>query len=265
VIDVKEKIDFREQERRLDETETVSLGDLTKLSTWIGIFTGRKSFPAGAEVIDFQKRKLESAGRRKARQIAEGTGRYIADSVFGEKYGAKVFDKVYDINAYRVVKAATDNYLAGYSAVNFVPAKYGSKELTYKGRKVLGRHDGRTAHFVEDTETALGNVYESTLKKSGFTKDQFNWAVKEYIKTHENAEAVYQKYTLQDELPEDEHGKIQAYILKSLKYSASSGAQEIYKVGVIIDSLRSDEFGEKIRKHADPDIRFDLSRRYASA
>lgn len=249
-----EVTNFRDYQRRLDEAEIVSPGDLKRVSTWLGILTGSKRLPTGSEIIDFGRRKAERAVKRRVRNVGIGIGRHITDSVFGEKYGKIAFDKFYDINAYRIVKEATQRYLSGDSEIYFVPVE---DELRYKGKPVLGCHNRKTAFYRADPQSALGTLYDSVLKKSGLSKEQFDEAFREYVKIHENNEAYYQNATLQDELDEEEHGKLEAYTLKALKY-AGERTKNIYKVGVLIDSLRNDDFGEKIRKYADPDVRADF-------
>jgi hypothetical protein len=157
------------------------------------------------------------------------------------------------------VKTITDKYLSGYSEVGFQPAKYGSKELTDKnGKKLFGRFIGSKAWYVDNPEEALGENYDYILRKSGLSKEQFNWAVIEFVKTHENGEAGTLKRTLRESYSEEEHGEFQADLLRSLKYSDKPGAQEIYKVGILIDGLRRDEYGQNIRKYATKDIIADM-------
>jgi hypothetical protein len=260
VIGMSEEARLREMQNDLyEDRETVSLGNVLKLREISEVARGKKKLPSAAEILDFQKARAKKAVKKKARNLAESAGKGILNYIFGKKYGDKVYGKIHDINAYRIVKFSTERYLSGYSALEFHPAEYGSSALEYNGKAVLGRQDGRVSFYTDNPEKALGSEYDGLVEKSGMTKEQFDWAFKEYVKIHENNEAVYQRYTLQDELNEDEHGKLQAYTLKSLKHNENPAAQDIYKVAVLIDGKRNDEFGQKIRKYATEDIREDMS------
>jgi len=243
--------------------EAVDIRDIYKLPNLVGIITGKKRFRTIKETVDIEKDRLERKLRKKGRDFSESAVKSLLNKIVSEKYGSRVYNKVYDIHALNVINKSTQKYFAGDPELEEFFPVYG--KLTFDGKEVIGYQNGKTAYFKVDPEKALGSFCKLVLEKSGLSKEQFEWAYREYVKLHENNEAAYQKYTLLNELPSDEHGKLEAYTLKSLKHSKASGAQEIYKVGVLVDSLRSDEFGGKIRKHADPDIRFDLSRRYASA
>jgi len=256
VIGMTEETDFREQEKRLDETETVSVDDLSRIPTWIGIATGRKKLPTLSEAVDFEKKRLERKLRKKGRSLAEGTIKSLLARILTEKYAPRIYDKLYDIHAHSIIYKATQKYFAGEPELEEFFPVYG--KLTFEGKDVLGYQNGKTAYFKADPEKALGGFYKQVFEKSGLSKEQFEWAYREYVKLHENNEAAYQKYTLLNELPSDEHGKVEAYTLKSLKHSTAPGAQDIYRVAILIDSLRRDEFGEKIRNYLTEDIKVDF-------
>jgi hypothetical protein len=179
--------------------------------------------------------------------IVWSAARGILNYVFpktSEKYGPRVFGKHWDPQAYAIVEKAVADGISGNYRLEHVPAEYGSWKLKYKGRDVWGRQDGKRAYFIQDPEKAIGAADEHTKK-----------AVQDYVKFHEEAEAAYQAATGKAELSEFDHGKVQAYVLKSLK---SLGREDVYRVGVSIDGRRKDIFGHYIREHATEDVRRDL-------
>jgi hypothetical protein len=254
VIEVKEKLTSEREFVR--ETETVRLEDLSKISTWIGLFSGRKGFPTPAEELDVQAKRLEKTFRRKGIEVSEATKRKLAGRIVTGKYAPKSYGTVHDIKAYRFLKDSTVKYFAGeYALEEFVPV-YGT--LTFDGKEVIGYQNGRTAYFKADPKEALGSYYSRAIEETGLSEKQFKWAYGEYVKLHENNEAAYQQQVLVGRLSPDEHGKLEAYTVKSLKRIKTPEAQAIYRVATVIDSLRQDEFGEKIRKYLEPDIEPDI-------
>jgi hypothetical protein len=237
--------------RELDETETVRLEDLSRISTWIHVFSGRKRLPTLAEAADVETKRFEKKIRKKGIEFSEATKRKLVGRIVTEKFRPSAYGE-YDIKAYKLLNGLTAKYLAGkYALEEFVPV-YGT--LTFDGKEVLGYQDGRTAYFKADPKEALGSHYRPVLKASGLPEEIFEWAYREHVKLHENNEAAYQQEVLVGRLQPDEHGKVEGYTVKALKNIKTTQAQAIYRVASAIDSLRGDEFGEKTRKYLAHDI-----------
>ncbi len=252
------KTSLKRFERELDETESVRLEDLLKISTWVHVLSGTKRLPTPAEAFDVETKRLERKFRRKGIEVSEATKRRLVGRIVSEKFRPKAYGG-YDIHAYRFLKDHTDKYFAGkYALEEFVPV-YGT--LTFDGKEVIGYQNGSTAYFKADPREALGSYYSPVLKKAreaGLTEEQFKWAYGEHVKLHENNEAAYQQQVDVGRLSPDEHGKVEAYTVKSLKRIKTPEAQAIYKVATIINGLRADGFGERIRKYLGPDIEPDI-------
>src|SRR4030042_6194116 len=242
--------------RKLDQTEIVDLRQLAKLPVAIQLLTGRAKIASGERIWKYEKGNLKDYFIEKGRERAEGLIDY-STGFLCENVGKRGRGKIYDYAAETLIDMFTRDYLAGYSHVDFTPIKYASKELTDKnGKKLLGKFKGKRAYFAEDVEKALGEHYEPLRQQVGMTREQFNWAAREYIKLHENDEYATQKYILRKDMNEDEHGKFESYIMKSLsKYKESlPGADEIYKVGMPINNARTDEFGRSVQKYIREDM-----------
>jgi hypothetical protein len=245
---------LEEKQREIEETDYFTFEDLSSLPTWAQLVTGKKKVPSASKILEIERGRLERKLREGGRHVSEQAIRGMLARILGQKYGERAYRNFYDINAYRVIRDAVGKYFTGQAGMYFVPIE---DELRYKGKKVFGCHQNGTAFYTNNPERDLGGHYKNLVEKSGLEKERFDQAFKEYVKIHEFAEATYMNKTLQNELNEEEHGKLQAYLLKSIKYS---GAKEIYKVAVLVDSLRRDEYGQNIRKYADPDIKVDLHR-----
>jgi len=259
---------LQEKQREIEETDYVNLEDLRSIPSLIGIASGRKRLSLG-KIAEVEKARLQRKLKAKGRHAAEGTIKSMLTRIVGQKYGPKVYDKLYDINAYRLIDGSTQKYLLGETALEeFVPVH---GKLTFDGKDVIGYQNGKTAYFKADPEKALGSHYKHALEKSGMDKERFKKAFQEYVKLHENNEAAYQSAVLLERLPEDEHGKLEAYTLKSLKRRSQNPlVNDIYTVAVLIDSARQDEFAKGIQKYLSEDIKVDAQAlnagyRYAEA
>jgi len=211
--------------------------------------------PIGKQIISEGIEGLKDYGWRSIRNAVDRTLIGTTDFLFGEEFGRRVRNGVYDHATEFLVDKAARDYLRGYSPLKFIPAKFGSKQLVDvekdgKVRKLLGKFKGRKAYIAEDIENALGKHYEPIRQEVGMAKEQFNFIAQKYIEFHENWEYVVKK-RLKREMSEDEHAKGEAYSMRSLnKYRGTmAGADEIFRVGMAINRARNDELGLGVKKY----------------
>lgn len=262
---MKETTRLPDERRFLQQTETIDVADLRKIGTYIGLATGRKKLPTWEEILESKKREIRRATERKVREYADEKVKSVSYALLGEKLGKRLYQGKVDYEIYDIVRNSVRKYLHGRPELKFEPLEY--SRMKYKDKQVLGWQNGVKAYYVSDPENALGDIYKDLVAKSGLKKDEFDKTFQEYVKVHEEAEAVVQWIKGFPELDESTHGKVQAYVLSALKNIQKEGAFKIYEVGALIDSHRKDAFGHYIKEHADPDIKVDMEnfgRKYSS-
>lgn len=262
VIEVKDEI--TSEREFIKQTETVS-SDAAEKSATLNIFgkAAQSVAPITYGKAKSFRKYLSGEEVPTVGDIVLSAAKGILNYVFpktSEKFGYRVFGKYWVPKTYAEVKEDVLNYVSGAPALEHV-AEYG--DVVFDGEKVLAKQDGVSAHYTKDPEKALGkSVYRWLQARTGSSKEKLDEAVKTYFLSHEEGEAGHQRRTGKGRLDESEHGKIQAYVLKSLK---ELGEYDAYKVGALIDSKRIGAFGHYINKHATEDVRLDLQRALAVA
>ncbi len=132
---------------------------------------------------------------------------------------------------------------------------YHIEESTDLGRN-LGQHGPNGMYVLEKSqipEKIFGNKYGKVLKRLGKSPDELNQDVQNYIKLHEVTEKAYmEKYGIAN-LNDNDHGKLEAYILKSLETFPleSYDTTGILEAAVAVHSMRNknDKFLKMTKKY----------------
>lgn len=149
---------------------------------------------------------------------------------------------------YRFVKDVVEGALTGRS-------RYDIEEVSHINGDNLGEHGPGGIRVLKTSEIPgiFGNEYVNVLDRLGKGSQQFNKDVQDYIKLHEVAEREYmRKYGIR-KLGDDEHGKFEAYLLRSLETLPSENYDTtgILEGAIAVHSMRkpNDRFLIKTKKY----------------
>jgi hypothetical protein len=149
---------------------------------------------------------------------------------------------------YRFVKNVVEDAISGRS-------RYDVQEVSHIYGGNLGEHgpDGIKVLKTSEIPGIFGKRYTGVLKRLKKGPQQFNQDVQNYIKLHEVAEREYmRKYGIK-KLGEDEHGRFEAYLLRSLETlpAESYDTTGILEGAVAVHSMRKpgDRFLKKTKKY----------------
>ncbi len=133
--------------------------------------------------------------------------------------------------------------------------RYPIEESSDLGRN-LGQHGPNGMYVIETSlipEKIFGNKYGKVLKRLGKSSEELNQDVQNYIKLHEVTEKAYMdKYGI-TRLNDKDHGKLEAYILKSLETFPLEGYDTtgILEAAVAVHGMRNknDKFLKMTKKY----------------
>ncbi|MCK4497283.1 MAG: hypothetical protein KAU24_03750 [Candidatus Aenigmarchaeota archaeon] len=149
---------------------------------------------------------------------------------------------------YRFVKNVVGDAISGRS-------RYDIQEVSHIYGGNLGEHgpDGIRVLKTSEIPGIFGKRYGNVLRMVKKGPEQFNQDVQNYIRLHEVAESEYMRKYGINKLGDEEHGRFEAYLLKSLETLPTEGYDTtgVLEGAVAVHSMRkaSDRFLKKTKKY----------------
>ena len=245
---------IEEKGRNIDAIDYFGPEDYSSLPSWAQFFRREKMLRPFTDQIEIERKRIERKLRKRGIKLTEDAAKGLLSRILGYKYGPKAYSKIYDYRIDGKVWESAREYLAGDTGINF----QAKEDPVYEGKKVFGYFENDEFFYSSNPKKALGKLYSPALKNSGLTEEGFFEGWVSWVQLHEYSEAKVVKASEEDRLSEDNHGRVEAAVLRALKYSENPRAQKAYRVGVTIDGLRRDEFSQNIWKYLAEDIKLDM-------
>jgi len=186
---------------------------------------------------------LKSFAKSKTRKWID---KYTKNAKYGNYFSRKFLMPL--DSAYHVVKDAVENALIG-------KARYDIREVSHIPGGNLGEHDSSGIRVLKTSEIprVFGRRYGNILNRVNRSPEQFNQDVQNYIRLHEVAEKGYMERYGINKLGDEEHGRFEAYLLRSLETLPTEGydTTDVLEGAVAVHSMRkaSDRFLKKTKKY----------------